>query len=50
MAHERLAAISGITVLGALHLYFVGDGTVLGILIGSLITLAGVEGLQKTKS
>lgn len=42
-------AIAGIVVLGAIHLYTVGDGTVLGLLIGSLATVAGVTVGQVTK-
>lgn len=49
MKLERIAGIIGVTILGCIHLYTIGDGTVLGILIGVLSTLAGVAYAQTSK-
>lgn len=47
---EKISAIAGITILGCVHLYTVGNGTVLGILIGALTTIAGVSIATKDKT
>jgi len=47
MKIDKALAIGGITVLGAIHIITLGDGTVLGLLIGALTTLAGVSFASK---
>lgn len=49
MDWKKPVAMVCITALGITHLYTIGDGTVLGLLMGALVSLAGVTIGQTSK-